>query len=107
MITCLRDFIRTLNFPCREHTELLSRQLDAPLPRGQAFALRLHLLYCSSCRRFKTQVRRLRELARTLGTELGPDAALPDDVRQRIALGIHAHSDHQCDHRHGDSSKAE
>ncbi len=92
MIGYLRDVLRVLRAPCREHAPLLSKQLDADLRPGIAAGLRLHVLYCTGCRRYRAQIRQLREMTRTLGRETDSGAAtpMPSEVRERIlrcALG--------------------
>lgn len=52
---------------CRRVSELSSKRLDAPLSWGERFAVRVHLLYCTGCRRFAAQVEDLRRLAKRLG----------------------------------------
>jgi hypothetical protein len=90
MIGFVRDVIRVLGMPCREHTALFSRQLDEPLSAGMTVGLRIHLLYCAGCRKFKAQVGRLRELAGRMGQDLGGDGdnRLPATVRDRVLHGI-------------------
>lgn len=85
MIRFVQDAVRVLNMPCREHTELLSRQLDGAISPGQAFGLRLHLLICAGCRRFKAQLACLHDMTRRLGSAAMDDSAeaLPVDVRKR------------------------
>jgi hypothetical protein len=85
MIRTVRDVIRVLKMPCREHTELFSRQLDGAITPGEAIGLRLHLLLCAGCRRFKAHLGRLRDMTRMIG-EAGMGEAverLPRDVRDR------------------------
>jgi hypothetical protein len=84
VIRDLRDFFRVLNSPCREYAALFSRQLDEPLPRGVALAMRVHVLYCRGCARFRAQVRRLRDLASTIGQDPAADQSFPRDARQRV-----------------------
>jgi hypothetical protein len=49
---------------CKEASQLVSRQLDEPLPLGRRIELRLHLLLCVACRRFEQQAALLREAMR-------------------------------------------
>lgn len=71
--------------PCSEHAALLSRQLDEPLPAGEAFGLALHLRLCKGCRRLKAHLRRLRELARAMGQQIESGEGLPAEARARLA----------------------
>jgi hypothetical protein len=41
---------------CLESARLLSERRDHPLPLGQRIGLRLHLLICSLCRAYRTQI---------------------------------------------------
>jgi hypothetical protein len=84
MIGFVRDVLRVLRMPCREHTALCSRQLDEPLPPGVAVGLRIHILYCGGCRKFRAQVRSLRDLAGSTGRELESGEAMPGAVRDRV-----------------------
>lgn len=49
-----------LALPCRQATELASAAMDRELTRGERLALRLHLLTCRGCRRFRAQLAALR-----------------------------------------------
>lgn len=49
---------------CREASQLVSRQLDEPLPLARRLELRLHLVFCAACRRFERQAALLREAMR-------------------------------------------
>lgn len=84
MIGLVRDVFRVLGMSCREHAALLSKQLDEPLPPGVATGLRIHILYCRGCRRFRAQIRRLRDLAGRIGRELESGEAMPGPVRERV-----------------------
>jgi hypothetical protein len=84
MIGFMRDVIRVLGMPCREHTALFSKQLDEKLPRGIAAGLRIHILYCSGCRRFRAQIRKLQALANAIGQDLESGERLPETVRDRL-----------------------
>ncbi|CAN5825075.1 hypothetical protein BH11PLA1_BH11PLA1_00700 [soil metagenome] len=91
MIRFVRDMARVLTMPCREHVVLFSRQLDAPLPRGAAFGLRLHIVYCGGCRRFRAHLRHMQALGGVLAEQGENEPGLPADVRARlnarVALG--------------------
>lgn len=84
MIGLLRDAVRVLGIPCREHTALLSRQLDDRLSKGESLGLWIHLRYCRGCLRFRRQIRLLRELAQALGRDKRLGSNLPEDVSQRV-----------------------
>ncbi|MFA6046001.1 MAG: hypothetical protein WC718_13545 [Phycisphaerales bacterium] len=84
MIGFVREVVRVLRLPCQEHAALFSRQLDEPLPRATAAGLRVHILYCAGCKQFRTQIRRLRDLTRSLGQELNAGESMPAAAKQRV-----------------------
>jgi hypothetical protein len=84
MIGFVRDVFKVLGMPCREHTALFSKQLDEPLPLGIAAGLRIHILYCGGCKRFRAQIRRLRDLAGTIGQGLDSGESMPKAVRDGV-----------------------
>jgi hypothetical protein len=83
-----------LNVPCREASQLVSESLDRKLTRAERWALRLHLLYCIACRRYRRQIFLLKSaLRRPAGdrcppqgplstTELGPEAR--ERIKRRL-----------------------
>lgn len=84
MIAFTRDILHVLRMPCREHAALMSKQLDEPLPRGIAAGLRIHILYCQGCKRFRAQIRRLNTLVGSMGQELEAGPAMPQSARERV-----------------------
>lgn len=84
MIGFVRGVLRVLGAPCRDHTALFSRQLDDPLPPGVPAGLRIHILYCGGCARFRKQIRLLRDLAGAIGREIDAGEAMPEAVRERV-----------------------
>ena len=48
----LKTVWHLLNLPCRDMTRLASESLDRDLGRLERLALKSHLLYCISCRRW-------------------------------------------------------
>ena len=93
LMSRLKAFWRLLNLPCQGMCRLASESLDHDLGRLGRFALRSHLLYCTSCRRFERQIRFLRFPMRRFpghvedGEPL-PGIDLPDEVRERIRLAL-------------------
>lgn len=96
----MRDFLRflvRLNAPCRDMTHLISRSLDEELPWHERLAYRLHVLYCTSCRRFGRQLRALRDAFRAaeqrwLTDDTAKAPRLPAAARERIASHLpHKH----------------
>lgn len=84
MIGFVRDVFRVLGMPCREHTALFSKQLDEALPPGIAAGLRIHILYCGGCKKFRAQIRRLRDLTVAIGQNLDSGEAMPKTVRDGV-----------------------
>jgi hypothetical protein len=93
------QLVRILTLRCEGASALASRELDEPLGPGERLAMWGHLLACGSCRRFRRQVRFLRQAVRERhagpvtaadGREsLSPEAkarierALAEAIRQR------------------------
>ncbi|MBU6258948.1 MAG: zf-HC2 domain-containing protein [Burkholderiales bacterium] len=50
---------------CRQVAELCSRELDAPLRRGERLGMGLHLMMCSGCKRYRLQMQSLRQAMAT------------------------------------------
>jgi hypothetical protein len=53
-------------FSCKDTVRLVSESLDGELPLGRRLALRLHLLLCGMCTRFRRNLLFLRAAARRL-----------------------------------------
>jgi predicted anti-sigma-YlaC factor YlaD len=84
------EFLRLLTLPCEGITGLLSRDLDGQTSRAHRVAFRIHLLYCTACRRYRRHLRILRAALRRLGEDFTgmrplPGSALPADARARMA----------------------
>ena len=88
MTQFVRDIVRVLKMPCREHVVLLSRQIDAPLSQGERVGLRVHILYCGGCRRFAAHLRHLQTLGQTLYNQVEAEPGLPADVRAQLNARI-------------------
>ena len=74
-------------FKCKEVTRLVSESLDRKLPLYQRIGVRIHLLMCKFCARFKKQLLFIHETIR-LHVEHGKDTELsiklPSEARERI-----------------------
>jgi predicted anti-sigma-YlaC factor YlaD len=83
---------KILTLRCEAASELSSRELDEALPRLDRAALWCHLLACNSCRRFRKQIRLIREAVRRrerLRDETDADEGLlSSEARNRIARAI-------------------
>jgi anti-sigma factor RsiW len=89
----VREFFRLLNQPCRDMTALLSRSMDRDLPFSERFAYKVHLLYCTACRRYIRQLRLIRDALRRAVDRLAevdglPGAGLSPAARKRIARAL-------------------
>ena len=70
---------------CDEYTALISQETDEPLALLDRLALRIHVLSCRPCRRFRQQMTLLRAaIQRVLTRAEDADAALPAETRLRI-----------------------
>lgn len=81
---------RLLNAPCRDMARLASRAMDERLSFWERFAYRLHLVYCSACRKYQRQLRFIRR-AFDAAEERLADVSTPglsDEARARIAKRI-------------------
>lgn len=83
---------RLLNAPCEDMTRLTSKAMDATLPFWERFAVKLHLLYCRACRRYKEHLLLLREAMRRAGEQAaaGDDssATFSAEARERIRRAL-------------------
>lgn len=82
-------------FKCKEVTRMVSESLDRKLPLYQRIGVRIHLLMCKFCSRFKKQLLFLREtirlhVERSNDTELA--TKLPPEARERIRKSIQNNS---------------
>ena len=91
----LSEFVRLINQPCRDMTALLSKAMDADLPFRERFAYKLHVLYCTGCRRYRRQLLGLRTALRRVADRLadveaepGPGPQLSPAARKRIARAL-------------------
>lgn len=57
-----------IRIPCSHAHELLSAQMDQPLPRARAWRLWLHLVFCDACSRVERQLATMRSAMRRLGS---------------------------------------
>jgi predicted anti-sigma-YlaC factor YlaD len=78
---------------CDEIARLVSESLDRDLSPLERVGVRVHLLYCKACRRYRGHIRFLRLAAVRLASELGgvvPAATetLPSEARDRIRAAI-------------------
>ena len=80
---------------CKEVSRRVSESMDHRLPLYQRMLIRMHLLMCSYCARFRQQVMFLRELCRSRQLDEDfPDSAvvMPPEVRERIRQALKSES---------------
>lgn len=92
-VTGLKKVIRTLSPNCRETSRLQAEQLDRPLSRFQRFGLQIHLLLCRWCRRYGTQLRFLRRVAREPEprNSHADNVSLSPEARERLKRAMREH----------------
>ncbi len=75
---------------CKEATRLVSESLDHKLPLRQQVAVRVHLLMCKFCARYRKQLLMLRDLAEhPLHLKaMEPHVTLPQEARERIQRSL-------------------
>lgn len=78
---------------CREATQLISKSLDGSLPLSERLAMRIHLMVCDACTRYRAHLRFLRELLRERmrvadGGEGIAGPGMPPAVRERVGKAI-------------------
>ena len=74
-----------LMMSCQKTTQLLSESMERDISRIQRFTLRLHLLGCRSCSRFREQLFLLREAGLSLRVRLRRDQdALLNTLRPEL-----------------------
>jgi hypothetical protein len=72
---------------CKEVTRMVSESLDRKLPLHQRMGMKIHLLVCKFCSRYRKQLLILREAIRlhTMhGEDLESSISLPPEARERI-----------------------
>jgi putative zinc finger protein len=70
-------------YSCKEVTQMVSESLDHKLPLVQRIGIRVHLLMCKFCSRYRKQLLILREAMR-LQEKYIEDTTLPTEARERI-----------------------
>jgi hypothetical protein len=75
---------------CKQASQLISQSLEQPLAMRERFALKLHLLICRYCRRFRQQLQAigvaLKLTARTI--ENDDTIKMPSETKQRLIQSI-------------------
>ena len=82
-----------LTLSCDEATRLTSAAMDRRLSPVERIGLRLHYLCCRFCRRYRRQLRLIRDLLRRCEDHISSEAdvsatTLPPDARERIRQAL-------------------
>ena len=78
-------------FRCNDVSQKVSQSLDASLPFHHRMAVRMHLLMCRYCARFRRQLIMLRKVSRHMDYEPSMDettATLSHETKERIKKAL-------------------
>ena len=78
-------------YSCKEVTQMVSESLDHKLPLVQRIGIRIHLMMCKFCSRYRKQLQILREAMRLQEKyleETKPSLTLSPEARERIKLSF-------------------
>ena len=78
---------------CKDVSRLVSESLDRKLPLRQRIQVRMHLLMCRLCSRFRKQMAFVREAARHYmvgGEDTDPSTGLSPEARERMKQALRA-----------------
>lgn len=78
---------------CRDVTRLISDSMDRTLPAGKRIGVRVHLLLCRFCARYKRQLLLIRDTVRRISAAEGDPAGTITDTlspkaRERIRKSL-------------------
>ena len=75
---------------CKQASQLISQSLEQPLVMRERFALKLHLLICKYCRRFRQQLQAIGVALKltTRAIENDDTIKLPSETKQRLIQSI-------------------
>ena len=83
-------------FKCSEVSRMVSESLDRRLPLVQRMGLRIHLIMCRFCSRYRKQLLSLRDTIRlheSRGEDTVSSVSLPQETRNRIKEALSRHSE--------------
>jgi len=69
---------------CKQVSELVSQSLDRQLSLRERLGVRLHLMMCGMCRRYRKQLAFIAKASRQLLGRSSSTSALPPEARERI-----------------------
>ena len=64
------EFLKLLFAPCSEISRRTSMLLDEDCPRAHRWAIHFHHVYCSACRRYRRQIRFIRQAMQEVKPDL-------------------------------------
>lgn len=75
---------------CKQASQLISRGLDTTLSKRERFALKIHLLMCKYCSRFRQQLIAINVTISKLGKQIEDDSniQLPEETKARIVKAL-------------------
>jgi hypothetical protein len=75
---------------CKQASQLISQSLEQPLAMRERFALKLHLLICRYCRRFRQQLQAIRIALKLTAQAIENDDTIkmPLETKQRLIQSI-------------------
>lgn len=80
-------------FRCEDVSRKVSRSMDDTLPFHHRMAVRIHLLMCRYCARFRRQLITLRKMSRYVDSDQSGGeaiASLSQETKERIRAAIHS-----------------
>ncbi|HEY0842905.1 zf-HC2 domain-containing protein [Methylotenera sp.] len=82
---------------CKQASKLISQSLDRPLSWSELMQLKLHLMICDACSRFKKQLNLLRVAMQNIRTNMENNSAitLPLAAKARIIEQIESDQESQ------------
>ncbi len=83
--------------PCNQIVKLVSEEMDHPLPVRTRLSIRLHLLICKWCERYKQQLIFIQNVMRHSPDKLlwqEPSAGLSAEARERLKQALRQQQKH-------------
>ena len=95
-IGAVAGWLISLSPPCNQIVQLVSEDMDHPLPFGTKLKIRLHFLICKWCERYRQQLIFIRSAMRQhpdrlLGEDLS--AGLSSEARERLKQTLRQQQD--------------
>ena len=87
-----QSILKVFTLTCADAAKLLSASQDLDLTRAERIALRMHLLICKACRRYRRQLAFIQEAMRKPSASVEPDESgrsLSPEARERIKNSLH------------------